>query len=70
MRPEHIRDRRIAIHDLEENPDVNPEGVTLETPSIFASLMLIALLGLALYGVVVLAEQLVAPWAQREDAAN
>jgi NitT/TauT family transport system permease protein len=43
-------------------------GVTLETQSIFASLMLISLLGLALYGVVVLAEQLVAPWAQREDA--
>jgi NitT/TauT family transport system permease protein len=44
-------------------------GVTLETQSIFASLMLISLLGLALYGLVVLAEQLVAPWAQREDAA-
>ena len=44
-------------------------GVTLETQTIFASLMLISLLGLALYGVVVLAEQLVAPWAQREDAA-
>ena len=43
-------------------------GVTLETQSIFASLMLISLLGLALYGLVVLAEQLVAPWAQREDA--
>lgn len=44
-------------------------GVTLETQTIFASLMLISLLGLALYGLVVLAEQLVAPWAQREDAA-
>ena len=43
-------------------------GVTLETQTIFASLMLISLLGLALYGLVVLAEQLVAPWAQREDA--
>ena len=43
-------------------------GVTLETQSIFASLMLISLLGLALYGLVVLAEQFVAPWAQREDA--
>jgi ABC-type nitrate/sulfonate/bicarbonate transport system permease component len=30
--------------------------------------MLISLLGLALYGVVVLAEQIVAPWAQRQDA--
>jgi NitT/TauT family transport system permease protein len=45
-------------------------GVTLETQTIFASLMLISLLGLALYGLVVLAEQLVAPWAQREDAAT
>jgi NitT/TauT family transport system permease protein len=45
-------------------------GVTLETQSIFASLMLISLLGLALYGLVVLAEQLVAPWAQREQAAT
>ena len=44
-------------------------GVTLETQSIFASLMLISLLGLVLYGLVVLAEQLVAPWATREDAA-
>jgi NitT/TauT family transport system permease protein len=43
-------------------------GVTLETQTIFASLMLISLLGLALYGLVVLVEQLVAPWAQREDA--
>jgi NitT/TauT family transport system permease protein len=45
-------------------------GVTLETQSIFASLMLISLLGLALYGLVVLAEQIVAPWAQREYAAT
>ena len=45
-------------------------GVTLETQTIFASLMLISLLGLALYGLVVLAEQLVAPWAQREDATT
>ncbi|HET7670858.1 MAG TPA: ABC transporter permease [Burkholderiales bacterium] len=43
-------------------------GVTLETQTIFASLMLISLLGLALYGLVVLAEHLVAPWGQREDA--
>ena len=45
-------------------------GVTLETQTIFASLMLISLLGLALYGLVVLAEQLVAPWGQREDATT
>jgi NitT/TauT family transport system permease protein len=43
-------------------------GVTLETQSIFASLMLISALGLALYGVVVAAEHFVAPWAQREEA--
>ena len=43
-------------------------GVTLETPSIFASLILIALLGLALYGVVVAVENLMAPWGQREQA--
>jgi NitT/TauT family transport system permease protein len=45
-------------------------GVTLETQTIFASLMLISLLGLALYGLVVLAEHLVAPWGQREDATT
>jgi len=42
-------------------------GVTLETPSIFASLILISVLGLLLYGLVVAVEQLVAPWAQREE---
>jgi len=45
-------------------------GVTLETPSIFASLILISALGLVLYGIVVAVEQLVAPWAYRADAAN
>ena len=45
-------------------------GVTLQTPSIFASLGLISLLGLVLYGLVVAVEQLVAPWAYRTDAAN
>jgi NitT/TauT family transport system permease protein len=45
-------------------------GVTLETPSIFASLILISALGLALYGVVVAVERLVAPWAFREQAAH
>ena len=45
-------------------------GVTLETQTIFASLMLISLLGLVLYGLVVLAEHLVAPWGQREDVTT
>jgi NitT/TauT family transport system permease protein len=45
-------------------------GVTLETPSIFASLILISVLGLALYGVVVAVERLVAPWVHREQIAN
>lgn len=42
-------------------------GVTLETPSIFASLLLIAALGLALYGLVVALECMMAPWGQREE---
>ena len=45
-------------------------GVTLETPSIFASLILISVLGLALYGVVVAVERVVAPWVHREQIAN
>jgi NitT/TauT family transport system permease protein len=45
-------------------------GVTLQTPSIFASLILISALGLVLYGMVVAVEHLVAPWAYREDAAT
>lgn len=45
-------------------------GVTLETPSIFASLILISVLGLALYGVVVAVERIVAPWVHREQVAN
>ena len=45
-------------------------GVTMETASIFASLMLISALGLVLYGVVVAVERLVAPWAHREDTAE
>jgi NitT/TauT family transport system permease protein len=45
-------------------------GVTLETPSIFASLMLISALGLVLYGLVVAVEHWVAPWAYRAEAAN
>ncbi len=45
-------------------------GVTLETPSIFASLILISVLGLVLYGAVVAVENIVAPWANREDAVK
>jgi len=45
-------------------------GVTLETPSIFAALILISVLGLLLYGIVVAVERIVAPWAQRADAAT
>jgi NitT/TauT family transport system permease protein len=44
-------------------------GVTMETTSIFAALILISVLGLVLYGVVVAVERLVAPWAIREGAA-
>lgn len=43
-------------------------GVTLSTPSIFASLCLISLLGLGLYGIVVAAERIVAPWEFRDQA--
>jgi NitT/TauT family transport system permease protein len=45
-------------------------GVTMQTPSIFASLLLISAMGLALYGVVVAVERIVAPWAHREDATT
>ncbi|MGE0802164.1 MAG: ABC transporter permease [Lautropia sp.] len=41
-------------------------GVTMETASIFASLLLISALGLVLYGLVVAVERIVAPWAHRE----
>jgi len=41
-------------------------GVTLDTPSIFAALSLIALLGLALYGAVVACERVAMPWEFRE----
>ena len=40
-------------------------GVTLSTPSIFASLTLISVLGLALYAAVVVAERLLMPWEFR-----
>ena len=42
-------------------------GVTMETASIFASLILISVLGLVLYGLVVAVERMVAPWAHRDD---
>lgn len=41
-------------------------GVTMQTSSIFASLVLISAMGLLLYGLVVLVERIVAPWAHRE----
>ncbi len=40
-------------------------GVTLETAGIFASLILISAMGLALYGIVVAVENVVAPWGKR-----
>lgn len=40
-------------------------GVTLQTAAIFASLVMISVLGLALYGVVVAVEHVVAPWGHR-----
>lgn len=40
-------------------------GVTMQTASIFASLTLISVLGLVLYGLVVAVEHIVAPWAHR-----
>ena len=45
-------------------------GVTMQTPSIFASLILISAHGLVLYGAVVAVESIVAPWADRGDAAK
>jgi NitT/TauT family transport system permease protein len=45
-------------------------GVTMQTASIFASLVLISVMGLALYGVVVAVERIVAPWAQRENTTG
>lgn len=45
-------------------------GVTLQTSSIFASLILISIMGLVLYGLVVAVERVVAPWAHREDTTT
>jgi NitT/TauT family transport system permease protein len=43
-------------------------GVTLDTPAIFASLLLISFLGLAFYGAVVAAERVLTPWEFRPGA--
>lgn len=45
-------------------------GVTMATASIFASLMLISAMGLVLYGLVVAAERMIAPWAHRDAATG
>jgi len=37
-------------------------GVTLDTPAIFAALCIVSVMGLALYGVVVIAERFLVPW--------
>jgi NitT/TauT family transport system permease protein len=41
-------------------------GVTMQTASIFAALILISAMGLLLYGLVVAVERIVAPWAHRD----
>jgi NitT/TauT family transport system permease protein len=43
-------------------------NTTLDTPSIFASLMLISAIGLFMYGLVLSAERLLMPWEFRGDA--
>lgn len=45
-------------------------GVTMQTSSIFASLVLISAMGLALYGLVVAVERIVAPWAHRDNTTG
>ena len=44
-------------------------GVTLDTPAIFAALILISALGLAIYGLVVAAERWLTPWETRTETA-
>jgi NitT/TauT family transport system permease protein len=44
-------------------------GVTLDTPAIFAALILISALGLLIYALVVAAEHWLTPWERREDTA-
>jgi NitT/TauT family transport system permease protein len=43
-------------------------NTTLDTPSIFASLMLISAIGLLLYAVVNVAERILVPWEFRDEA--
>jgi NitT/TauT family transport system permease protein len=43
-------------------------NTTLDTPSIFASLLLISAIGMAFYGLVIIAERLFVPWEFREQA--
>lgn len=43
-------------------------NTTLDTPSIFASLMLISAIGLSLYLLVIIAERIVMPWEFRGEA--
>ncbi|WP_372617276.1 ABC transporter permease [Falsiroseomonas sp.] len=45
-------------------------GVTLDTPAIFAALILISVLGLAIYALVVVAERWLTPWERHEDTAT
>ena len=45
-------------------------GVTLDTPAIFASLLLISFLGLGFYGLVVAAERVATPWQFRPVAGK
>ncbi|QIE54997.1 ABC transporter permease [Pikeienuella piscinae] len=42
-------------------------GVTLDTPAIFASLCIISAMGLAIYGLVVIAERILMPWEVEAD---
>lgn len=43
-------------------------NTTLDTPSIFASLLLISAIGMAFYGLVIIAERIFVPWEFREQA--
>lgn len=43
-------------------------NTTLDTPSIFASLLLISVIGMAFYGLVIIAERIFVPWEFREQA--
>ncbi len=43
-------------------------NTTLNTPSIFASLLLISLIGMVIYGLVIIAERILVPWEFRGQA--